>query len=162
MNLKISNILIQTLVKTTNQEFLKILTSILSLLVQSPECREDLIMNSCIEECIRIYRKLDNDDMKILFVRVIAKSGENELGLSKIKRLGVINIFYEGVKDCRNKTLLYHFAMAFLIFSKDPDIYKTLLKSKFIGMLENISFSQIKEPEDLNALLKCCWLCFKR
>ena len=153
MNLKISNTLIHSLSKTTNLELLKLITSILSLLVQCPECREDLIMNSCIEECMRIYRKLDHDDMKILFVRVIAKSGENDLGLMKIKRLGTINIFYEGLKDCRNKTLIYHFAMAFLIFSKDPDIYKTLLKNKFIVMLENISFTQVKDPEDLNALL---------
>lgn len=153
LNLKASNLLVQTLSKTSNLETIKLVSMILSLMAQTSECQEDIIMNSCIEECLKIYRSLDQDDIKIIFIRLIANCSENELGLNKVKRLGVVQIINDEMKDCKNKTLLYHFAMAFLIFSKDVEIYRSLLRTKFLKILENLSFSHVKNDSDVYSLL---------
>ena len=153
MSLKANNIFVQTFSKMTNLETLKTISSVLALMAQCPECREDLIMNSIIEECERTYQKLDQDDLKILLVRIVANTAENDLGLSKIKKSEIFFKFQEAAKTCRNKTLLYHYLMAFLICSKDPDVYNILIKNKFLLMFESLSFMQVKESEDINALL---------
>lgn len=151
--MKASTTLTNAFSKTTNQEILKIISAIFALIAQSAECREDLIINSCIEECVRIYKKVDADDVKLIFVRVLANLSENDLGLNKIKRLGVVNMLQDAIKDCRQKNLLYHFIMAFLLFSKDQELYRLMMKNKLLTMLENVSFSAIKDSENLTALL---------
>lgn len=153
LNSKVANMFIQILSKVSHYETIKLIISILSLMGRSNECREELIMNSCIEETNRIFKTLDQDYLKVIFIQILANCGENELGLNKIKRFGLVSQLYEASKKIRNKSLSYHIAMAFLIFCKDNDIYHYLTKNKFIMMFENMNLSQVKEEEDLEALL---------
>ena len=102
---------------------------------------------------MRIYKLVDVDESKLIFVRVLANLSENDLGINKIKKSQVVNMLFEAMKETRHKGLIYHILMAFMLFSRDPDIYKLLMRNKFLTMLETISIFSIKDQDQVFSLL---------